>query len=190
MDNKQAFYSASDDYIYNYCVSNDIDINDINPSLWIYLLLELKDNLYIPNKNYLYLPDKKNKYDINKVLEWYDILKKLSFKYKQEFSIYAFENMTSITDQYIYNLRDRGEVSAQNIDLYKNFIKDNENSLSLLLQDKKVNPMHYLPILNKKHNWNDSGGRSGGATVNLQLVTRDAVQALESKKDVPNLPTI
>lgn len=190
LDNITAFYNATIDYIENYIIENNIENKDIHPSEWIFILLELQDLLYKPNKSYLYMPNNKNKYDPYKVIEWYKILVRISYKYKKEISIYHFECMTSISNDYIYKLRDAAGVGAHDTDLYKMIQSDNENSLSALLQDKKVNPMHYLPILNKKHNWNDSGGRSGGATVNLQLVTRDAVQALESKKDVPNLPTI
>ena len=67
-----------------------------------------------------------------------------------------------INDTALSNLKEGEyikEPSSTASDIYKKLVEQNEESLVCLMKDRRNNPMKYLPILNRRHNWNMPGVR-------------------------------
>lgn len=189
--NLENIENVVNDYIENICIQEDIDIKDIRPIKWLYIINRLHRDIIAPNVNVLLkiYNNKNNQYDINKVVYIYNIYKNTSLKFMQEVTLKCFCDFSGIERQTIYNWS--SEASSAGFDIYEKIMTDNEQSLEQLLKDKSINPMKILPILNRKHNWNMPGvkeSRTGAALVareNMQLLPGENSSGID-----PGLPTI
>lgn len=157
--NKIEYRNYVIDIINNYCIDNDIDIKNIYPTQFNCILEYVYDNLYsIDNELLKDMPTQYNDYNKDKVLLCYSVFKYVCNYYCMEISLKRFELFSGIDHQTFYNWE--SGLSGKRFDLHQKIMKDNEESLSLLMQDRRNNPMKYLPKLNKVHEWNMPGVRS------------------------------
>lgn len=146
--------------IEDYCNSHNIDINDIPPLIWCDILLEIYENIFAINREYLRNKSTShNEYNKDKVLYYYNIYKRLCMSHNQEVSQKGFLDMTGIEKQTLYNWNSDG-LGSSRFDLQEKIQEDNQQSLEKLMFDRRNNPMKYLPKLNRYHGYNMSGVRS------------------------------
>ena len=167
--------------------NNFENVFDIFPSQWNAALDYIYKRVIKNNPDLLTIPHTiSNSYNLYAVNELLDIYIYMCYLHNQEISISGFCKLSGIsrdtihswgnnnTRSYIYkdlqgniiddiaisNLKDGEyvkEPSATASDIYKKIVENNEESLVCLLKDRRNNPMKYLPILNKRHNWNLPG---------------------------------
>ncbi len=163
------------DIVSNYCIDHALDEKDIPPQIWNDIIDEIHDTLFKNNKSLLkHNPAINNEYDIDKVLNVYNIYKRLCNSHCQVINIKGFTDLIGIDKQTIYNWAQRS--SAIGFDFHEKIMNDNAQSLEAMLHDKRINPMKVLPSLNKHHGWAQPG------------VTREIVKPRElGVADLPRL---
>ena len=138
-----------------YCDDNNIEEDNIYPSIWTDILTEIYERVYLQDITLLRdIPNKSNQYNYDKVLKAYYIYKRLCNSHCQEISLKGFLTMSGIDKQSIYNW-----ASSGTFDLHEKIMEDNQESLEKLMFDRRNNPMKYLPKLNRYHGYNMSGVR-------------------------------
>lgn len=138
-----------------YCDDNNIEEDNIYPSIWTDILTEIYERVYLQDITLLRdVPNKSNQYNYDKVLKAYYIYKRLCNSHCQEVSLKGFLTMSGIDKQSIYNW-----ASSGTFDLHEKIMEDNQESLEKLMFDRRNNPMKYLPKLNRYHGYNMSGVR-------------------------------
>lgn len=183
------------DIIDNYCIDNDINQQDIYPSIWNDIITEIYTIIFKVNPKLLKLVNSKyNEYDKDKVLFVYNnIYKRICNKHCQEISIKGFLDMTGIDHQSIYNWKDGKNLSSTRFDLHEKIMADNEESLFALMKDRRNNPMKYLPKLNKVHNWNMPGVKAAADNIKtigaeglkeLATINQEKIVQIEQKNDI------
>lgn len=169
----QDFKNATKDIIYNYCIDHGISEDDIPPQIWNDILDELKYTLFRPNKRFFWNPEGVScEYDAQKVVDTYDMIyKRICNQHRKEVTQKGFCDMFDIDKQTIYNLGNPNKrLNALPFDFNQKIMKDNEQSLEAMLQDKSMNPMKVLPSLNRKHQWNMPGVRQSEDRKNMQAL--------------------
>ena len=161
-----------DDVITDYCMRDDLDESDIPPQIWNDIIEEIRVTLFEKNGNLLWIDGKiGTEYNDEKVMDAYDIYKRICNRHCQVVNIKGFLDMTGITKQTLYdwnrdskyNIKHHNSgsdsiiLSRKRTDLAKKIMDDNEQSLESMLQDKRINPMKVLPSLNRHHMWNLPG---------------------------------
>lgn len=163
-----------DDVITDYCMRDDLDESDIPPQIWNDIIEEIRITLFEKNGNLLWINGSiGGTYDDEKVMNAYEIYKRICNRHCQVVNIKGFSDMSGIDKQTLYNWdRDSRYNSKYNpsnsggnsnrlnkkyFDLRKKIMDDNEQSLESMLQDKRINPMKVLPSLNRHHMWNLPG---------------------------------
>ena len=163
-----------DDVITDYCLRDDLDESDIPPQIWNDIIEEIRVTLFDQNSNLLWLNGIAGvRYDDDKVLNAYEIYKRICNKHCQVVNIKGFADMIGIDKQTLYNWDSDSrrnskynnnisggstkQLSRKTVDLRKRIMDDNEQSLESMLQDKRINPMKVLPSLNRHHMWNLPG---------------------------------
>ena len=145
------------DLITNYCIDNEIDGKNIHPTLWNDILDEINTRIVKPNINLIkVIGNINNQYDQEKVVELYNIYKKICNKHTQEISISGFNIISGIDKQTFYNW-EIGGPSAIGFDFRQKIMQDNEQSLTALMIGDKGIPTKYLAKLNRYHDWNMPG---------------------------------
>ena len=144
------------DIVSMYCTDNDIDEKDIFPSVWNDIIDELYIKLFKPCNRLLKTDSNLyNQYDKDKVDYVYKyIYKRLCNNHCQEVCQKGFIDMIGIDKQTLYNW-----ASSASFDLQQKIQEDNEQSLFALMKDRRMNPMKFLPKLNRYHGWNMPGAR-------------------------------
>lgn len=138
-----------------YCDNKGINEEDIYPSIWTDILMEIYEKIYLKDIELLHdIPNISNQYNYDKVLKAYYIYKRLCNSHCQEVSLKGFITMCGIDKQSIYNWASSGA-----FDLHEKIMEDNQESLEKLMFDRRNNPMKYLPKLNRYHGYNMSGVR-------------------------------
>lgn len=163
------------------------DEYDIYPSMWNAALKYIYNNIFKPNPNILRPKGTINgAYNLVAVNDVLDIYIYKCFVHNQEISIAGFCLFTGITPDVIYNwgksktrniiykdlkgnvltnvqvsrLKEgeyTEELSTLAKDIFKKIKDTSEESLVSLLKDRRNNPMKYLPILNRRYQWNLPG---------------------------------
>lgn len=162
-----------DDVITDYCMRDDLDESDIPPQIWNDIIEEIRVTLFEKNGNLLWLNGIVGvRYDDEKVMDAYEIYKRICNRHCQVVNIKGFADMIGIDKQTLYNWDSDSKYSSKynkhsggssnrlsrkTIDLRKKIMDDNEQSLESMLQDKRINPMKVLPSLNRHHMWNLPG---------------------------------
>ena len=166
------------------------DEYDMFPSQWNAALKFICNHVFKTNPHILKIPhtvsDGYNLHAVNELLEMYIFM---CYSHSQEISITGFCFLSGIsretihswggsrTRSYVYkdkngnvidytaisNLKEGEyikEASSTASDVYKKLVEQNEESLVCLLKDRRYNPLKYLSILNRRHNWNMPGVRN------------------------------
>lgn len=166
------------DYIENLLINENIDINNIKPMQWDYILINIYRDIIKPNVKKLLKDEIKthNEYDYIKVLNIYNIYKYIVLKYSIcDISLHGFCEFSGIDKQSIYNW-----ASASRFDLHEKIMSDNEQCLEQMLKDKSLNPMKILPILNRRHGW--ALPHVTKETSKKELIAREDIQAISENK--------
>ena len=138
-----------------YCTDNNIDKDNIYPSIWTDILTEIYEQIYLKDDSLLKdEPNIYNKYNKDKVIKAYYIYKRLCNSHCQEVSQKGFLTMIGMDKQTLYNWS-----SKESFDLQEKIAEDNQESLEKLMFDRRNNPMKYLPKLNRYHGYNMGGVR-------------------------------
>lgn len=162
-----------DDVITDYCMRDDLDESDIPPQIWNDIIEEIRLTLFDKNGALLWVDGRVGvRYDDDKVMNAYEIYKRICNKHCQVVNIKGFADMIGIDKQTLYNWDSDSKysnkynkhsggssnrLSRKTVDLRKKIMDDNEQSLESMLQDKRINPMKVLPSLNRHHMWNLPG---------------------------------
>lgn len=146
-----------------YCTDNNIDKDNIYPSIWTDILTEIYEQIYLKDDSLLKdEPNIYNKYNKDKVIKAYYIYKRLCNSHCQEVSQKGFLTMIGMDKQTLYNWS-----SKESFDLQEKIAEDNQESLEKLMFDRRNNPMKYLPKLNRYHGYNMSGVRENTSNRNI-----------------------
>ncbi len=170
-----------------YCNECGTDKTDIPPQQWQGVLLEMYDRFFslfpklMKEDNATH-----NEYSIDKIYIIYNIYHRLCVKYKRINNLYGFCSMVGIPQQTLYNYRDKAKLGSVRFDIIEKITQDNEASLENALQDKSINPMKILPILNRRHSWNLPGVTKENSKQG-QLAGRDNLEQIAAA-DRPSLP--
>lgn len=155
IDDMEIYKNEIEAIIAMYCSDHGIDESDIFPNVWVDVLTEIYEKVYLKHPELLRdIPTRYNEYSYDKVLKAYYIYKRISNSHIQEVYLKGFLTMCGIDKQTIYNWSSSGR-----FDLYEKICEDNQESLERLMFDRRNNPMKYLPKLNRYHGYNMSGVR-------------------------------
>lgn len=157
-----------DNIITNYCIDHDLQENDIFPSIWNDILIEIYMQLF-KDTDVIRLTSTDKNYNQEKILQVYELIyKRICYKHCKEISLKAFYYMTGIDDNCLYDWENKPSAICK--DLRKTIVSDNEESLEMLLHDRRYNAMKFLPSLNRKHNWALPGAKTdSGGSIKLSL---------------------
>lgn len=93
-----------DDVITDYCMRDDLDESDIPPQIWNDIIEEIRVTLFEKNGNLLWIDGKiGTEYNDEKVMDAYDIYKRICNRHCQVVNIKGFLDMTGITKQTLYD---------------------------------------------------------------------------------------
>ena len=165
-----------------YCTDNNIDKDNIYPSIWTDILTEIYEQIYLKDDSLLKdEPNIYNKYNKDKVIKAYYICKRLCNSHCQEVSQKGFLTMIGMDKQTLYNWS-----SKESFDLQEKIAEDNQESLEKLMFDRRNNPMKYLPKLNRYHGYNMSGVRENVSNRNTLSIEdlKDKVLELSQNQTV------
>lgn len=165
-----------------YCTDNNIDKDNIYPSIWTDILTEIYEQIYLKDDSLLKdEPNIYNKYNKDKVIKAYYIYKRLCNSHCQEVSQKGFLTMIGMDKQTLYNWS-----SKESFDLQEKIAEDNQESLEKLMFDRRNNPMKYLPKLNRYHGYNMSGVRENTSNRNILSIEdlKDKVLELSQNQTV------
>ena len=165
-----------------YCTDNNIDKDNIYPSIWTDILTEIYEQIYLKDDSLLKdEPNIYNKYNKDKVVKAYYIYKRLCNSHCQEVSQKGFLTMIGMDKQTLYNWS-----SKESFDLQEKIAEDNQESLEKLMFDRRNNPMKYLPKLNRYHGYNMSGVRENVSNRNTLSIEdlKDKVLELSQNQTV------
>lgn len=176
-----------DNLLDTFCLNNNVaDKYDMYPSMWNAALRYIYNNIFKPNKDILKPNVANGAYNLDSVDAVADIYIYKCFIHNQEISIAGFSIFTGITPDVIYSWGSRktrtviykdlqGNIlnnmqvsrlsedeyvvvpSTRAQDIFKKIKEMSEESLVSLLKDRRNNPMKYLPILNRRYQWNLPG---------------------------------
>lgn len=144
--NKYTLYM--DNIIKEQCLINDIEIKDINPSTFIYILSYIGDTVYKNNYQLIKKDSNKNDYDLDKVKLAFKVLVRLSYKYSVDINKSSFCLFIGIDGQTLWNW-----VSAQRIDFAKMLDEVREDLLTSMLIDRKRSGISVVAMLNHLYSW-------------------------------------
>ena len=162
-----------------YCTDNNIDKDNIYPSIWTDILTEIYEQIYLKDDSLLKdEPNIYNKYNKDKVIKAYYIYKRLCNSHCQEVSQKGFLTMIGMDKQTLYNWS-----SKESFDLQEKIAEDNQESLEKLMFDRRNNPMKYLPKLNRYHGYNMSGVRENVSNRNTLSIEDLKDKVLELSKN-------
>lgn len=169
-----------------YCNECGTDKTDIPPQQWTGVLLEMYDRFFALYPKLLKDDNMHcNKYDIDKVYIILNIYIRLCSKYKRVVNIKGFCDLTGMDEQTVYNINDK-KLGSSGFGLHEKLMKENENSLENALQDRSINPMKILPILNRRHAWNLPGVTKESSKQERLSTRSDLVEITAA--DSPSLP--
>lgn len=181
----QAVQNRIQEIIDSYCLDNDVDKTEIHPQIWLDIIDEIHEKLFLVFPNMLKTDSLiNNEYDVNKLYIIYIIYRRICNKHKMVLNLNGYCNLTGVHRQTIYNLS--GKSGSSGLDIYKLLMDSNEEILSAKLQEKGRNPMSILPILNHVHNW-ALPGSTKEVIDRRQLATRDNLDQIAAA-DRPSLP--
>ena len=93
-----------DDVITDYCMRDDLDESDIPPQIWNDIIEEIRVTLFEKNGNLLWIDGKiGTEYNDEKVMDAYDIYKRICNRHCQVVNIKGFLDMTGINKQTLYD---------------------------------------------------------------------------------------
>lgn len=181
----QAVQNRIQEIIDSYCLDNDVDKSEIHPQIWLDIIDEIHEKLFLVFPNMLKKDSLiNNEYDVNKLYIIYIIYRRICNKHKMILNLNGYCNLTGVHRQTIYNLS--GTSGSNGFDIYKLLMDSNEEILSAKLQEKGRNPMSILPILNHVHNW-ALPGSTKEVIDRRQLASRDNLDQIAAS-DSPKLP--
>lgn len=169
-----------------YCSECGTDKTDIPPQQWTGVLLEMYDRFFslfpklMKEDNATH-----NEYSTEKVYIIYLLYIRLCSKYKRVVNIKGFCDLTGMDEETVIHISER-KLGSTRFGLHEKLMKENENSLENALQDKSINPMKILPILNRRHAWN-LPGVTRESSKQERLATRDNLDQIAAA-DRPTLP--
>lgn len=93
-----------DDVITDYCMRDDLDESDIPPQIWNDIIEEIRVTLFEKNGSLLWIDGKVGvRYDDDKVMNAYEIYKRICNRHCQVVNIKGFLDMTGINKQTLYD---------------------------------------------------------------------------------------
>lgn len=175
-------YHAVETLIDDICIDNGYDKTDINASHWMYILYNIKNNIFNTHREILgYTENNVFQYNIDNLNMLYDyIYYPICIKYKQIISMYAFLKMIGIEyDHLLHSFDRRDKVTYTGISIRKKVLKDREKTLENAMISCKGNPIRFLAIGNHEFGWNES---------KLELIPENKpVITLDSIPDLPKI---
>lgn len=166
-----------DKAIIEFCIDNNIEsIKDESMSIWNACLIYINnivfgngilknDNIYDSGLNNYFntkgIKTSFNSYDYELIDYLSDYYIMLCYKYKKECSLIGFSNLTGMSDETIYQMDNRKNLSCKTIGVWEKIRKANEETLSNGLFDGSGNPVGKIAILNHRFDWQTAAAAHG-----------------------------
>lgn len=143
------------DYVKNIIVEIGWNIDNFTPLNFRYCCLQCNNYIFTPYYNNIYrvYPNINNELNIENIYSIYNIFKELCTVYNMTVSIGLFIDFSGIPKSTLYALDKEQKPGSLRLDFLKKINADNEQTLVDKMQDKAINPMKIIPILNHVHNW-------------------------------------
>lgn len=181
-----------DEAITEFEYKNNIDLKEGTQQNWNAFLMFARRYL----RGLINLTDKLNGYDMQAINDLLDVYIEKCMIYDKEVSIVGFSLLSGINQDTIYtwaNDREKyrngkNKLSSSGNEIYQKLHYFREESLSDKLQNKGVNQIGILAILNHSYQWNMPGVKE--QRNDKALIKREDIAAIETDNATPALPIV